>query len=165
MWDSVRDAFLQAYPWNFAIKRAQVAADGATATYATHGEYTKRYLLPSDFLSLLSIRNSPIYQLEGQYILTNEGAPLKFRYISRITNTGEHDAMFTEAFASKLAFEAIEEFTASNTKKQVLAQQLEIDIKAAFASDAIQDQPQDIETDEWLLARESSVRDDIDYNL
>jgi hypothetical protein len=162
MYEIVRDNLLQQYPWNFAIKRASIAADGIAPAWG----YSKRYLLPTDFLSLLSIYGSPDYRVEGGYILTNEGAPLKIKYVKKITSEGSFDAMFTEVFACELAVECSERINASNSKKQILGQQRDAAMKAAFASDAIQDPPQELQNDEWLLSRDSSVLyDDIDYNV
>lgn len=162
MWDIVRDKLLQAYPWNFAIKRAQIAVDGTAPAWG----YTKRYKLPTDFLSLLYIKGNPDYRVEGGYIVTNEGAPLYIKYCSKVTETGNWDSMFTEAFACELAVEACERINGSNTKKNILAQQRDQAMSMAFANDAIQDPPQERMDDEWLLSREASViYDDIDYNV
>ncbi|TXH10045.1 MAG: hypothetical protein E6R04_06335 [Spirochaetes bacterium] len=160
MYDMVRDSMLAAYPWNFAIKRAQLAAEADAPAWG----YTKQYTLPVDFLSLLEIRGNPEYKVEGGRILTNEGAPLYILYISRITDAGLHDPLFNEAFSTRMAFEGCEEITQSNTKKQLLAEELKETLRIAYASDAIQEMPQELEPDTWLLARESNT-DDIDYGI
>ena len=160
MYDIVRDAELAAFPWNFAIQRAQIAVDATAPAWG----YNNRYVLPTDFLALLEIRGNPEYRIEAGYILTNEGAPIYIRYISRVENTGLFDALFVEAFATKMALEGCEEITQSNTKKEALFRDYELTIKRAYASNSIQSQPQELEDDEWLLSREH-VSDDIDYNL
>jgi hypothetical protein len=162
MYDIVRDAMLTAYPWNFAIKRAQIAADASAPAWG----YNKQYTLPVDFLSLLEIRGNPEYRIEGGKILTNEGAPIYIRYISRISDAALFDPLFVEAFATRMAYEACEEITQSNTKKQILMSDLEMTVKSAYANNAIQGQPQTLEADTWLLAREATgYYDEIDYNL
>lgn len=161
MYDIVRNAMIAAYPWNFAVTRAQLAKDATAPAWG----YDNRYQVPSDFLALLQIKNNPEYRIEKGYILTDEGAPIYIKYIALITNEGDFDPLFTEAFATRLAYEACEQITQSNTKKQILAQELEQSIKEAYASDAIQDQPQELQDDEWLLSRESSVEQDpIDFS-
>lgn len=161
MYESVRDALLRNYPWNFAIKRVSLAADGTAPEWG----FNKRYKLPSDYLALLGIENEPRYQVEGGYILTDEGAPLKIKYTRRVTSEGNFDPMFSEAFAAELAVEASERLTQSNSKKQILRDQRDIIIKDAFAADSIANPPQAIQEDEWVLAREQSYAyDDIDYN-
>jgi len=160
MWDEVRDALQQSYPWNFTIKRASVALSGTSPEWG----FNNKYLLPVDFLSLLEIRNDPEYEIIGGYIETNSGAPLKIKYIARVEDVGLWDAMFNEAFASQLAVETVESITQSNTKKQILMSERDVAIKQAFAADAIQEAPQNRAADSWLLSRENYISDDIDYN-
>lgn len=161
VWDSVRDSLVAQYPWNFAIARASIAVDATAPAWG----YNKRYTLPSDFLSLLEIKNTPDYKIESGYILTDEGSPLKIRYIKKVTTVGDFDTLFAEALACELAVQISERLTQSNTKKQILAAERDQVIKMAFASDAIQDPPQDLEDDSWLLARENNISDDdIDYS-
>ena len=160
MWDGVRDALLQSYPWNFAIKRTQLALDGTSPPY----EWANRFAVPVDFLQLLDIKNYPRYVVEGNFIKTDEGAPLYIRYVSCIESTGEWDAMFAEAFASILAVEIVESITQSNTKKNVLLQEANKVIKDAYASSAIANPPQELRPDEWILSREASFDSNINYN-
>lgn len=160
MWDQVRDALLQSYPWNFALKLTNIAADGTDPDWG----YDKRYLLPSDFLHLLSIKDDPDYKIIGNYIHTDTAAPLYIKYVKRVTDTGEFEPLFAEALAAHLAVEICEALTQSNTKKQLLLQERERVIANAYAVDAIQDPPQELSDDEWLKAR-GNFLDDIDYNI
>lgn len=161
MWDLERDALLAAYPWNFAIKYTQLAVDTATPSWRWDNQYT----LPADFLTLVEIKDNPDYELAGNKILTNEDAPLYIRYVSRITNTGEFDALFTQALAAHLAVEACEELAQSNTKKQILIAERREIISTAYASDAIQNPHVERAESVWLEDREASyVDDEINYN-
>lgn len=161
MYDIVRDAVQTSYPWNFTVTRAQIAKDASAPAWG----YDNRYTIPSDFLALLEVKNNPEYRLERGYILTDEGSPIYIKYIARVTDSGAFDPLFVEAFAARLAYEACEEITESNTKKEILAQELRAVIAEAYASDAIQDPPLKLADDTWLLARESSISDDdIDYS-
>jgi len=160
MWDSVRDAMLQSYPWNFAIARKSIAADATAPDW----EYNNRYRVPTGYLALLEVKNDPDYVLEGSFILTDEGTPLKIRYIQRIEDTAQFDTMFDEALAAELAVQACESITQSNTKKQILMSERDAAIKAAFASDAIQEPPQTLRPDTWLTSREEGYDDEIDYS-
>lgn len=162
MYEIVRDDLIASFPWNFAIQRAELAEDPTAPIYG----FQKKYQVPSDFLALLDIRDRPDYRFEGSYILTDEGAPIFIRYIRQITNEGDFDAVFTEAFASRLALEACEQITQSNTKKQLLTQEYEANISRAYSNDSIQNPPQELVDDEWLLARESSVAEvSINFNV
>lgn len=166
MWDHVRDLMLSSYPWNFAVTRTQLAADATTPSWG----YAKQYTVPSDFLSLLEIKGNPDYRMEstlsgGRKILTDASAPLYIRYIRRVVDTGEFDAFFVETLSSRLAFEGCEEITQSNAKKDALYKEYIKNIKDAFAADAIQDPPLELQESEWILARESGgIYDNIDYS-
>lgn len=160
MFDIVRDEMIAKYPWNFAIERAQIAKDSASPAWG----FDNRYALPVDFLSLLEIKGKPKYKIEGRYIVTNDNSPIFIRYIKRVVNTGDFDPVFVETFSSRLAYEGCEEITQSNTKKEALWQELQMNIKDAYASDAIQELPEDLEPDEWLIARVQGYHDDIDYS-
>lgn len=158
-WDTVRDALLQSFPWNFAIKRVQIAKDGTAPAWG----FSNRYLLPVDFLNLLYIQDDPDYRIESGYILTNHGSPLYIKYTSRIEAAGDWDPMFAEAMSAQLAVECVESITQSNTKKDILMRERDKVIREAYAADSIDDKPQELRDDEWLLARESSS-DRINYN-
>jgi len=161
MWDNVRDSLLQSFPWNFSVRRAQLAADGSAPAWG----WAKQYTLPSDFLSLIEIKNNPRYEVADGFIMTDEGAPLYIKYVRRVVNTGLYDAMFAEAFAAQLAVEACEEITQSNTKKQILIAERDGIIKMAYQNDSIQNPVAEPLVDEWLTAREASFIDEaIDYN-
>lgn len=165
MWEVVRDAEIAKYPWNFAVKRLQIAKDAAAPVW----EWSNYYTLPPDFLSLLEVKGEPSYEIEqnsdgGLAIATNNGSPIFIRYIARVENTGAFDPLFVEALACKIAMEACEEITQSNTKKQLLTQEYLRAISEAYASDSIQEYPKSLRDDEWLLVRSSGYYDDIDYN-
>ena len=161
MWDMTRDGLLMAYPWNFAVKLAQLAADTEEPLFG----YTTQYSLPSDFLALISIDNNPEFQFVGGKIHTSESAPLDIKYISKVTNCGLWDALFNESMASKLAYEGCEEITQSNTKKQMLAQDFATAIKLAYANNSIQTQQTEYDPDEWLTIRDMYVADSLYYRL
>lgn len=150
MYDIVRDAVMQSAPWNFAIKRASLAEDATAPAWG----YDNRFSVPSDMLSLLSIYNDPDYQIEAGYILTDEGAPLKIRYIYRAESEGTWSPMFIEAFAARLAYESCEAITESNTKKDGLLRDYNLALQAAYAADAIENPADSLPEDEWLEARD-----------
>jgi len=165
MYEIIRDDMLTAYPWNFAVTRTQLAKDATVPAWG----YDNRYTLPSDFLALLEIKDNPQYTLEtdktsgGRYILTDAGSPIYIKYIKRVTNTGEFDPLFVEAFATRLAYEGCEFITQSNTKKDLLFRDLQVSIERAYASDAIQETPVFRQEDSWIVIRNQDS-DDIDYN-
>lgn len=148
MWDSVRDAMLQAYPWKFAGYRAQLGL-----TTAPLWGWDNAFNLPNDYLALREIKDDPDYTIENGKILTNANAPLYIRYTRRITNTAQFHPLFVEAFASRLAYEGCEEITDSNTKQEKALRDLNLAINQAYQVDAIEVPSEELPEDEWLEAR------------
>jgi hypothetical protein len=148
----VRDALLRAYPWSFAIARASIAADSDGPTW---GDWN-RYSLPSDFIALVRDDETGMvvdWKIEGQYILSADASPLEIRYVSRVDNPNFYDALFAEAFSTKLALETCEEITQSTSKKSGLETDFARAIADARRLGAIEKPAQDFPEDEWLAAR------------
>lgn len=120
-WEISLKAALRLHPWNFATLRMNLPVD---ATGKPDFGFDRRFVLPSDFVRLVDIGNlagkyrfdargwwpekTRDYEVEGQYILANVGAPLQLRYVRTVANPAEWDALFTEVYsyvlASKIAF-------------------------------------------------------------
>lgn len=149
LYDTVRDAVLSSYPWNFSIKRANLAPDATSPVW----EWNYAYTVPSDFLSLVCIKDNPEYDFENNKILTDEGTTLYIKYISKVTNTGLYSPVFVEAFSALLAAESIEKITQSNTKKAALQAEYERIIRRAHMIDAQENPIKDLELDEWVTSR------------
>lgn len=153
--EPVRDKLLRQYQWNFAKKRASVAADAVQTTY----EGLNRFLKPNDFIALLredttaSLATRKDWEIEGNYIVTGDSAPLEFRYIARITDPKQFDSLFDELFAAELALATVDEITESNVKAQrIQLQYRDPALLAARQANALESPPQDAAEDEWLQA-------------
>lgn len=159
-----RDKLLRAFNWNFAMKRASLPA----LVDAPDWGYSLAYQKPSDCLRFVQINDyyvipsltdyaagvdSEPYRIEGQTIATDFGAPLKVRYIRRVTNASEFDAAFVEAFAYDLAHETCEAITQSTTKKESMRQGRKDEILEAIRANAIELPPQNMQDDSWLISR------------
>lgn len=141
----VRDKLLRAHFWNFAIKRAELAASGSAPSWGRANSYQ----LPSDFLKMAPHYpefnpNDLDWVIEGTQVLSNDAGPIHVRYVARITTPGLFDSYFCEALATDLAYELCEEITQSNGKKQGLLQDkrdIIVDAKLANAFDNVASQP------------------------
>lgn len=152
VYEFARDATLRDHPWNFAIKRATLAADSSTPAY----EFDVQYAVPADCLRVLGADiddGSEPWKVEGGYILTNATAPLYVKYIARIEDEGLFDASFVNAFASRLAYEVAETITQNTQKKEAMARDYEVSIRNAKKSDAQEGTPDDYPEDDWVVAR------------
>lgn len=158
MYADVRDAEVARYHWKFAIKRTTLPA----LVDAPIWGYQYAYPLPMDYLGLVQVdeiyvrscmKGRAPWSVESGNILTDISAPLKLRYISRITNAGLFDPLFVETLACKLAMEGAESLTQSSSKLQAVEQQYQFALREAARRDAIENPPDDIPWGSWLDSR------------
>lgn len=161
--------------WNFAIKRASLAADAVGPSFGKSFYYT----LPADFLDLAPpdmvfgvagggtlagnqilagtpiISGSPIvdWQIEGGKIASNQVSPLNMRYVSSGVTESQFDPCFDEAFSCALALMTVEEITQSNTKWQNIATLYDNAIEIAKKRNAFEGRPVQPPTDTFVIAR------------
>lgn len=162
-YEVVRDAEMRRRRWRFAIRRDSLPA----LADQPDSDYDYQYQVPNDFLRLIEggdIISVPdmsdyrsmsceLWSLEGRRILTNLGAPLKIRYLAKITDVSQYDPAFNESFAARLAFECCERITQSDTKKQTCWQAYRDSIKEAVRANALEVAPHSIGDDTWVIAR------------
>lgn len=102
--DLARDSLLRQHAWNFAVKRASLVQSSTTPVSG----YAKAYLLPSDFLRPLAVNDtdawepSDRYSVENGLLLCEEGTAV-LRYVARIDDASQWDALFTQAMTLELA--------------------------------------------------------------
>jgi len=155
-YDYVRQKELRAYDWSFAKRRASIAADASQTLWGTHNRYT----LPNDYLYLILDNETGTavdWQIEsdasGKYIVTNDAAPLKIKYIADIDDPTYYDAMFIEVMACTLAAHCCEEITGSPSKENLLQNERKMAIDIAYQTGAIEKAAEDFPIDDWLTAR------------
>jgi hypothetical protein len=153
-YDTVRQAELRAHNWNFAIRRAALAADVAPPSFG----FTNSYTQPSGCLKVIdpdskTNLNDLDWTIEGNKILTDDGAPLNIRFIYDIQDTSLFDSLFVESFAARMAMEMCEQLTQSNTKKQLLQKEYVMNIEDARKASSIEKRPIEPATDTWLTVR------------
>jgi hypothetical protein len=150
LWDVTRDAFLQFYPWNFALKRASITADVSPPAWG----YTNQYSLPNDFISLVDIKDSPYYTIEGSKILTDEGSPIYIRYIYKVTDTTLYPSTYVSALSLFLAFNAAEVLTQNSSLKSEMYNLYRENYLIAINQDASQNPARFYHNpDAWVIAR------------
>lgn len=152
-YETVRDICLRDHPWNFAKRRAQLAAAVDTPAWG----FTYSYPLPSDCLRLLEIENlrADDYEVRGRAIETDAGGPLAIDYIARITDPNQYDPGFISVFSTRLAAEVAFEITQSRSLKGDLLAEYEAWRRMANNVNG-QENPSrviDDADDSWLNAR------------
>lgn len=123
-YDQQRDYLMERYLWKFALTRAQIAADSTPPAYG----WSFRYLIPTDALRFVpptyegDIVGTPIpYEEENGYILCDQAAPLRLRYVLRTTNEGLWSNGFCECLSLRLAMRIAHWITG----KQSMVQQIQ----------------------------------------
>jgi hypothetical protein len=158
IFDQVRDAELRRTRWKFSLKRDQLLALVDKPNWG----FAYRYPLPADFLGLVQVNDIYLrpmskqtvpWAVEQGEILTNLPAPLKVRYISRITNPGLFDPLFVEVLACKLAMEIAEPLTQSETKRARAADEYKFALSEAKRQDAIETAADEFPWGSWLDSR------------
>ena len=161
--EDLRDDELRAHRWQFALKRTTLAALSAAPGFG----YQYQYPLPSDCLRVDMIDDrfpaavmdnyidaeSLDWTIEGNMILTDIGAPLKLRYVSRVTDATLMDVNFREALSSRIAMEICEDLTQSDTKKQGAANDYKRAITQAIRVGSIEKPPVMPPDNTWIFSR------------
>ncbi len=149
-YEDIRDALLREFPWNFATKRASLAADPVAPVW----EFSFSYNLPSDSLRLVRINNEfdANWRNEGGAILTDLEAPLEIVYVALVLE-GEMDATFREALAARLALEWAEALTQTSTVANSMAALYRNKLQVARTADGQTDRLRVIVSDDFIQAR------------
>jgi hypothetical protein len=95
-----RDSLLRQHTWNFATVRTALAADVTAPAF----EWLYQYQLPADFIRVVAIyAQSSSYKMEGQILLSNQGAPLYLKYVAQITDVTKFEPLFVDALTLAIA--------------------------------------------------------------
>lgn len=166
-YDLCRRKVLRSHSWNFAIKRAVLAADSSDPVFG----YTYQFTLPADFVRLLhvcgtedQIVSPELYQVEGGKILISDtysdAGTLNIKYIYDIKTVSYFDPLFINLLAHELAMVIAYKVTDSNTNVQRV-EQLRRDASAlARAIDGQERPPIRVERSKALRARRSGYNAD-----
>lgn len=163
MYERVRDAEFARHRWRFTFRRATLAALGTAPDF----DFARQFQLPSDYIRLINggdilkvpdlndyrTGGNEDWSIEGQMILSNLSAPLRIRYIARVTDTSQYAPDFCEALSARLAFEAAERLTQSDSKKQLAWQHYKNALRDALRARAMEISPQSQSEGSWVTAR------------
>jgi len=150
--EPLRKALLRKHQWNFATKRASIAADSTETLY----EGLNRFRLPDDFLALRRRQTTATrtdrqdWQIEGNFIVTSDSAPLEIRYTYDVTDPAQFDSLFTELLAVELALAVVDTITGSNVKRQTLVFFRDDLLFSARKANAFESDPGEPPEDDWV---------------
>jgi hypothetical protein len=162
-WDMARRSTLTMYRWNFAKRRAQLAA---SATEPLFG-FTYQMPVPSDFLALIGVYDDNQYSqnytsgqdpyvMEGtdtQRVILSDTAPLYITYVKDITDTAQFDPLYDEVLACHLALRLAYPLSTSLERIASIEKELVLWENRAKLSNAIQNTPEIFQASTWLDSR------------
>lgn len=166
----LRDAELAAYPWRFSIRRVKLYASGTAPDWG----YSTVYALPKDHLRTVKAGGDgtteqavgvmyessgysggqrAVYEIIEGELHTNLSSPVDYEYIAQITDTTKFDPLFIEALGARLAADAAEELTQSDSKKRHAIGMYEQALNTARRTDALRRPPREKPAGRWHRSR------------
>jgi len=147
---SAPDWVLRSWRWAFAIKREALTP----AVDASEVGYAWRYSIPADYLTWAPEEAAEPVMVEGGSVLSDQEAPLWFRYVSQVTDPAQWDAAFAEVLSWKLALEIQPELGPSLLRSTILEGFHEA-VRDARRSGAIESVGRGAleRMEDWLMAR------------
>lgn len=150
-----RDAVLEAHPWNFAIRRANLALDEDTPAF----EYAYSFALPEDCLKVVRTDaeangyTDTSYRIEGRSLLCDDDTVM-IEYVRKETNPDVFSALFIDLLAQRLAAEMCVRLTQNASLQKGLWDVYQTKLGEARTSDAQQGTPREaVDSNGWILAR------------
>jgi hypothetical protein len=171
-----RDALLAAHPWNFAIRRQELAQSATTPNH----EFDYYFPLPTDCLKVIrtdweanGFSSTAIYGFPGMNGYTGTSIPYRIEshaslgrvlacnetsvsieYIAKVTDTAQYDELFVDLLAQRLACEICVAFTDTQSLAKSMWEIYQAKLPEARLSDAQQGSPREIvDLSPWLIAR------------
>jgi hypothetical protein len=154
----IRDRLLRQHPWNFSIKRAQLAASSTAPAHTRNNAFP----LPPTCLRLLprdpeANNLASDWQIENHLgtpaIITNDSAPLDIRYVAQIADPNVMDALFVELWSVEMAFATCKKITGSNALKESLREDRKTILSDARRNNAYENVAQQFPDDSFITVR------------
>lgn len=151
-YEKVRDQLLQSHPWNFAIKRAEIAADPALPT--GWWDWTSAFTLPVDCLRVIQVQSEDYtdWSVEGSKIFSNVDT-IRIKYIRRETDTTK----FSKGFEMALAYAIADRINYALAQSTPLSNRIKTDfenrLSEARSYDGQENSTEEVKADIWLSQR------------
>lgn len=154
--DEIRDDLLREHPWNFASKRASLAASATAPLWG----FERAFPVPADFLRLLEVYQQSLYEVKVEHIdgvgsafVTDLEAPLSILYTACIEDPNLYDPKFRKALSLRCAMEWAEPLTATSSVLELVAQEFGQALRDAERADGQEGTPDQLTPDTWIKAR------------
>jgi hypothetical protein len=149
VYSDTRDAVLREHPWNFAIKRAELARLTTDPIF----DFDAQFQLPSDCLRVIRTDDDlDPYRIEGERLLSVNDS-VKIEYISRVEDTTKFDPLFVETLSVRIGAKLAYNLSDNNTLTQLLEQKYRDRVKQARSMDGQEGIPRSTDADLWINSR------------
>lgn len=150
IYERLLKSMLRSHFWNFATKEIVLSRLVETPLL---DDYTYIFQLPSDYIRLRKVSIYPdSYKIKGRRIYCNSDS-LSIEYVSFNDDPNEYDALFVDAFATRIAAE----LCFSITKNATLTQNKWIEFKEKYTKsisvDGQEETPDSIDASSWVNSR------------
>lgn len=154
VWDDQRRAVLRDGSWNFASRRAELAAeaDGERVVYP----WAYAFPLPAESLRLievLDLADRLAWQYEDGAVLCNSAGPLRVRYAIDVPELARWDDLAADAFALRLAWRCGHKIAGSSFDKEACWRDYREALGRARTIDALENPPIPLDQGGWFEAR------------
>jgi hypothetical protein len=158
VWDIQRQAAIRDGAWNFAGRRAELAAESDPDKVIYPWDYG--FPLPEKCLRLIEVLDTSRddYMLEGDTILANTIGPLYIRYLVDVEEPARWDAGFAESFALRLAWRTGRRIAGSAFDQDQCQMEYRQSLSAAKRVDARENPGIEQEESSWITARFGASR-------
>ena len=121
VYDYCLEDVLRAHPWNFAIKRQQLAE---LTTEPAFG-YDNEFQLPSDCLRVIEVNDGTNiitkFLIEGRKLLTDDDSVF-IKFIQKMTDPNEYTSQFIMVLSARLAAELAYAITNNKANAELIMQ-------------------------------------------
>lgn len=154
VWDLERRAVLRDGAWNFASRRAELAAEADSDRVIYPWAYA--FPMPAESLRLievLDLADPTAWKYEGGVVLCNSAGPLRVRYAIDVPELAVWDDLAAEAFAMRLAWRCGHKIAGSAFDKEACWRDYREALGRAKTTDAMENPPIPLDQGGWLEAR------------
>jgi hypothetical protein len=146
---TIRDGVLRAHRWPCALGSAELAPMVTPPVWGA----TQQFPLPADCLRVLETDQESIpWVVEGRRLLTSRTV-VRIRYIRRVTDVSQYDALVLEALITRLAAELAIAITGSRTLAEAHFARYERKLAEARAIAGQEGMPHELESTQLISVR------------
>lgn len=156
LYDPARRYVLRLHPWQFAAKRAQLAAAPTPPAFG----YGAAFPVPADFLRVIELPDMAAtdrWKTEGGSILCNGTAPLNLVYVCDLQDPTQFDSLFVRVLAYQLAGDMAPTISQEQSRQQAMYELAQATLDAERLVDSQSQAAPEYDDDVWLRARRTGL--------